>query len=357
MPAFLRAPVGHLAARRLAHAVLRFDRTPVYPVRVHAVDGDRVVLSRDTDTVVPIPFGLVWPGGSAVLTGAVVDDGDRVVRTLAGGAAPVPGVAAYIDTQVYTGDPGTAHGLGFADVTVEGELGGLPAWSVPPVGGDPAAGTWVVAVHGLGATRAEALRALPVFARAGVQTLVVSYRNDPGAPASPDGYCHLGDTEWRDLAAAVRYAADHGARAVLLHGWSMGGLLALTALRRMPPAQRDLVRGVVLDSPVLDWTATLADQAARRGVRPPRAARACRLIAERAGVSLAELSIVDVDRPALLFLDLADHTVPPEPALRWARARPDLVRLVTTARGHCRSWNADPARYGAELRAFVAAHR
>jgi dienelactone hydrolase len=70
----------------------------------------------------------------------------------------------------------------------------------------------------------------------------------PEHPAEPRRFYHLGDTEWRDVDAAVDYARDHGATGIVLYGWSVGGTLTITALRRMPAADLGLVRAMVLDS-------------------------------------------------------------------------------------------------------------
>src|SRR5262249_41298481 len=148
---------------------------------------------------------------------------------------------------------------------VTGELGAMPAWYVPPTTAT-ASRTWVIAVHGRRGTMAEPLRILPTLAASGHPTLVISYRNDPNAPRSPDAYHHLGDTEWRDVDAAIGYARGHGAAGVVLYGWSMGGTLTVTAMRRMPAGDLSLVRAVILDSPAMDWTTILNEQGDQRGL-------------------------------------------------------------------------------------------
>lgn len=349
----------------LAEAILRIDRDDDYPVTVHAVDGGRVLLSRDADTVNPVPFGLAWPGGHAVLTSAVTrgqdQDRDRVGRTIGGvtyGSLRA-GITACLNCHVFDGDPRTGRGLDFDEPVIAGELGGFPAWQVPPRGEPRQQRTWVIAVHGRGTDRREALRVLPALSAAGLTTLVVSYRNDPGAPSSRDGYCHLGEDEWRDVAAAVGYAQEQGARRLVLYGWSMGAMLALTTLRRLPREQAGLVCGLVLDSPLLDWRATLAWQARQRGIARQLARAAARQAEGRAGLSLAALDQVRYARsltvPVLLFADTADRTVPAGPALRFARRRPHLVALITSASGHGRCWNENPVRYEAAVRAFLGA--
>nr|WP_277349824.1 alpha/beta fold hydrolase [Planosporangium thailandense] len=267
---------------------------------------------------------------------------------------------AHLDTGVFTGDPRTARGLPFTDVTIHDDGGDAPAWYVPPTA-SPARTTWVIAVHGRGGTRQEALRVLPTIAAAGAPTLVVTYRNDVGAPRSPDGYYHLGDTEWRDVAAAVRYARDHGATGVVLYGWSMGGAVVMTTIRRLPPADAALVRGAVLDCPVLDWNATLDLQASQRSLPEFLTWTAERVVEQRAHLSLDDFDQVDragtFTTPFLLFVDRSDSTVPPGPSLRFAAARPDLVTLVTTSGGdHTRSWNVDPTGYESAVAGFLTAH-
>ena len=87
--------------------------------------------------------------------------------------------------------------------------------------------------------------AVPPFREAGWSTLVVSYRNDGEAPRSPDGRYALGDEEWEDVEAALRWVAERGATSVVLVGWSMGGATVLQAATRA--SGRELVVGLVLD--------------------------------------------------------------------------------------------------------------
>jgi pimeloyl-ACP methyl ester carboxylesterase len=283
-----------------------------------------------------------------------------VTVVLGGGDA---GAAWYVSGLVLAGprpavtvDPTTARGLGFRTVAVPGELGDAPAWLVAPTA--TAVGTWVIGVHGRGGSRADGLYVAPAIAAAGNPNPIISLRNDDGAPRAADGEYRLGETEWRDVAAAVGYARRNGATGVVLYGWSMGGAVVMTALRRMPAADATLVRGVILDSPVLDWNATLDLRASSYPVPGILTWSTKRLIEHRAGLSLADF---DQRRyagalrvPVLLFVDRTDRAVAPGPSLDFAAARPDLVTLVTTTGGgHLGSWNVDPAGYRNAVRAFL----
>jgi pimeloyl-ACP methyl ester carboxylesterase len=256
-----------------------------------------------------------------------------------------------VTPQVYTGDPGSALALDFTEVTVAGELGPLPAWFVP---GDRA--TWVIVVHGVGATREHALNVVPVLHRFRLPQLVISYRNDPGAPASPDGLGHLGATEWRDLDAAMRYAAGQGAERIVLYGWSTGATMALRALHES--AVRDRVAGLVLDSPVLDWRSTVRAAATQRGLPAPLTPLAVRAAEGRAGSYAARQGDVADPRrltaPALLVHGPDDTFASWDATRRLAERRPDLVALHTVPGApHAAMWNVDPDGYEETLRRFL----
>jgi uncharacterized protein len=325
-----------------------------YPIEVRGFTGDLVTLSRTEDTERNVPYALLWPAGHARLGPVVRKDRATVVRrvTEITRGTLQPGLRAALSSAVFDGDPLTAHGLDFDEVTVPGELGPMPAWLVPGT-----SSTWVIAVHGRGGTRAEALRALPTLVAAGLPTLVITYRNDEGAPPSRDRRYHLGAAEWRDVAAAVSYALSHGATDVILYGWSMGGAAAMMTLRRSELASK--VRAMILDCPALNWTATLQLNARRRNLPWPLIWAAIRLVEQRIGTRLAELNQVrhvgSLRVPTLVFLDGDDVVVDPRPTRLFARLRPDLVQLVETwGGGHTRSWNVDPRRYEAELAGFLS---
>ncbi len=181
--------------------------------------------------------------------------------------------------------------------------------------------------------------------------------NGQGAPASSDGLYHLGDTKWRDLEAEVRYALAHKANDVVLYGWSMGGGIVETFLRRSNDANR--VRAVVLDAPALDWRATLDLAADERHLPGVLTFVAERIVAARLG--LANLDPIDALRgsaqlraPTLLFHGTEDTVVPIGPSDAFARARPDLVTYIRVAGAdHTQEWNVDPMVYTAALRSFL----
>lgn len=321
-----------------------------YPLVIRSVsaDGDEVELPRIEDTERSMPIGLAWRGGHAVLGDVVRLDRGTVVRKVASVVRGTlrAGTRTYTSGSVYDGDPRSVHGLDFTSVFVPGELGHFPAWVLP--GND----TWVIGVHGRGASRVEALRALPTLAASGVTTMVITYRNDLGAPASRDGYYHLGASEWEDVAAAAAYARTAGAKRIVLYGWSMGGAIALNALRN--DAIPD-VAGLILDCPVVDWASTLRMQAAQRRLPGALTWSAIRLVEQRIGVRMPDLDFRGFTPPVptLVFLDADDRMVDPAPTREFASSAG--AHLVETAGGgHVRSWNVDRERYETSLAEFVA---
>ncbi|MBW8481437.1 alpha/beta hydrolase family protein [Actinomadura parmotrematis] len=326
------------------------SHTSDYDLTVRASAPGTVTLPRTATTARPGTWGLSWPGGHAVLGAVTATARDSVTRAVASGTPPAPGTRATIDHWVWSGSGPDALGLSYTAVTYPTENGAMPAWYLPAAGR-----TWVVAVHGHNADKAETMRAMRTVHAAGLPMLSIAYRNDEGAPASPDGKNHLGDTEWHDVRAAVAYARAHGATGVVLYGWSMGGAMALRTLRAEP----SLVRGVVLDSPVMDWDATLDKQAAARGLPSFVTAVAERTLEWRIGISLREWDQTryasSLKVPVLLYTATEDGTVDNRPALEFARRAPaGLVTHLAARADHTEAWNVDPAVYERALASFLS---
>lgn len=376
--ALLGASAALAGAAAVSAAVTYFARRVVSPERVRVDDVEvlgvgagTVTLRATPDTVAPGRYGLWLDGGNAhVQLGAVIDHDDvaRTVtrRVLGGDTGRLREGPARWNQYFHAGTP-EALGLAYQDAPVRTDLGMMPAWLVPPPEGTDRASssTWAILVHGRGATREECLRALPVLHRLGFTSLVVSYRNDLGAAATPRGRYHLGDAEWLDVEAAVLFAADHGARDVVLVGWSMGGAIALQTVARSWTADR--VRAVVLDGPVLDWRDVL-DHHARLNGMPVGLGRlsqavlehphARRLVGVDAPLSLDRMDWVSrasqLRLPALVIHSDDDEFVPSGPSRRLAEARPDLVTLVTVPGArHTKEWNVDPEAWDTAVARFL----
>ncbi|MEZ0064830.1 alpha-beta hydrolase superfamily lysophospholipase [Streptacidiphilus sp. MAP12-20] len=323
-------------------------------LRVHSVAPGLVELTRAPETQRPGRWALEWGTDGHVVVGDVVSTtAQTVVRVVepGGSAPPAPGETVVLTPWVLRGDPKSALGLDYSETTVRGELGPMPAWYVSGLR-DP----WVIAVHGAGADRGQVLPLLPVFQHFKMPVLSVSYRNDAGAPPSPDGIGHFGETEWRDVEAAIRLAVDSGASRVLLYGWGIGATMALQAAERS--AWRETVRGLVLDSPVLDWRATVRRQATRRGVPQALAELGMRAAEGRAGVDTAafdQLASGDGLSVPTLLLHSPDDTVAPIAPVRGLASRRDDLVLFREFPGteHEALWNADPHGYEDLLRRFL----
>ncbi|MFD7814536.1 alpha/beta hydrolase family protein [Streptomyces sp. NPDC059785] len=323
---------------------------------VHCTAAGQVTLTRDLASLRPGTYGLGGDGTHAVV-GPVLDGAahsvDTVVRRLerVTHGTPRSGDRVWFTPNLHLGDPRTALGLDYAEVAFPGELGPLPAWFVPG-----SRDLWVITVHGLGATREHPLNVMEFLHRQQLPVLNLAYRGDPGAPASPDGLHHLGETEWRDLDAAIRYAVRHGAEQVVLYGWSTGATMALRAAAHS--ALRDRVAGLVLDSPVLSWEATLRALAAARRTPAallPLAVRAAQGRTGLHGDRITQAAHPDRLRvPTLLVHGPGDTIAPWDLSRRLARRRQDLVTLHQVPDApHAAMWNRAPADYEEKLRRFL----
>jgi uncharacterized protein len=325
-----------------------------YPLQVLAIasNGTTVTLSSGQDAAEPGSFRLAWPGGHAKV-GPVTSSGQgfvtRPLSRVSGHLAV--GQQAGIEPDLYTGDPRTALGIPFTTVRVPTRLGGMPAWRITG-----RRSTWVLLIHGLGGSRADTLPVMPALRTLGFPMLAITCRNDAGAPASPDHQSHLGATEWHDVEAAISYAVGHGASGVVLLGYSLGGAMAAVTAEDSP--LRSQVRGLVLDSPILDWRATLDYQGHRHGLPQPLISLTERLLAWRTGLDYAQFGQLRhkaaLHIPVLLIQGTADTIVPPAVADAFARGDPRLVTyLRVIGADHVSAIDTNSHGYRAALTRFL----
>ena len=256
-----------------------------------------------------------------------------------------------LNARVYQGNPEQSLGLSFVNVKVPGELGPMPAWLIPG-----RSRTWAIVVHGINASREDGLRIAPILHRAGLPTLLISYRQDVGAPPSPDGHHHMGQTEWRDLQSAARYALSHGAQRLVLVGYSMGGAIVSQFMENSSLAHS--VAGLILDAPALDWKAILSFHAKEMGLPSSLADPVEWAIDLRIKPNWNSLDALDhpgdFHLPILLFHGLDDEIVPIASSDAFAKELPDWVSYYRAPyAGHIESWNVDPALYAQRVSAFL----
>lgn len=351
-------------ARRVVTPAGRRPDTRIVDVDVAA---QTITLGRTPDTMLPGRYGLFTTGTADYLKiGSVLAETDTTVKrkllTQVDLRSQLGAEAAF--SGWYYQRPEELH-LPFHDVQIPAALGPCPAWEFP-ANGD--ADTWVIQIHGRGTTRAECLRAVPLFHARGITSLLVSYRNDGDGPHSRTGTYALGATEWRDIDAAIGYARRHGAARVVLMGWSMGGAIALQAA--LGSAHREFIAGVVLDSPVIDWRIVLSYQARLLGLPAPvadltigalRADWTSGATGAGAAIPFDRLDVVaragELRHPLLILHSDDDGFVPSDASHQLADARPDLVDLQVfdTAR-HTKLWNYDQDRWTLAIEEWLDRH-
>lgn len=355
----------------LALASLRMARKVVTPARrlpdtrIVALDtsAQTITLARTPDTSLPGRYGLFTTGSESYLKlGSVLSEDETTVkRKLLTHVPPTAQLSAAAAFSGWYYDRPEDIQLPFTAELIGSVVGPCPAWLFPSGDGE----LWVIQVHGRGTTRAECLRAVPVFHGLGITSLVVSYRNDGEAPRSRAGTYALGATEWRDVDAAIGFARRRGASRILIMGWSMGGAIALQV--SLNSAHRNAIAGVILESPVVSWKVVLDYQARMMGVPTAVSGLAVEALrhdwtsaATGAGhaIPFDRLDVVsraaELRHPILILHSDDDGFVPSDASHDLVVARPDLVELkVFEIARHTKLWNYDQERWSGSIRTWL----
>jgi len=347
------AGLGFAIARRLTAP----PSGRVYNLTVRGIvrheDHDAVVLDRNQSTVATGVYNLWLENGGWVRLGPVVGEDTGTVTRLVESTEPAGALAAGQRASwsgIYYRDPADA-GLDAEDVIVETPVGPAPAWLIRPTGN--ATSAWAIHIHGLASPRAGTLRGVKVAADAGLVSLVVTYRNDSEGPTVGSGRSTLGATETDDVRAAVRYAIAHGAERIVLFGWSMGGAIALQVA-----ADHEfdgVIDRLILDSPVIDWYATVAANCGRAGLLPQAGVLSwpwlqwrqfARLVGLPSAIPLGRFNWIarakELSVPTLILHGIEDTSSPPQAVRRLAQLSPDVVQLETFTANHTLGWNSGP---------------
>lgn len=330
--------------------------TQVEPGSVTIAQGD----PTDGELFNPGLFGLVWESGYGTVSDISAQTDTEATRTftLQGGNPPTDGTKVDIDPWIYPDDYAAALGIEIERVQYLSPLGTMDAVLVPGT-----STTWAVLVHGKNADPRETIRLGGILSEAGYPVLAITHRNDLDQPGDTSGYHRYGVTEWQDLEGAVDYAFSQGADEVILGGFSTGAAIVLSFLEQSE--QAEAVSGVMLDSPNIDFGATVNHVAARRSlpliglpVPPPLTWVAKTIGSFRFDVDWAAIDYIaradTLAVPILILHGVEDQSVPIETSRELAGKRPDLVTLVEfEGAKHVQSWNVDQERYRDEVLAFA----
>lgn len=332
-------------------------QTVDYDQTIQSVKGGDFTINGSAYNVDGIMGGIRSNGSTIGIFNAPVNKKDTTktsTRALTNPTGPVPAVGDKISLQgnIWITNPKAALGIDYQDVTYMSPVGTMKAWVIP----NSDSHTWTIAVHGIGADKTEMLRFVKPVRAAGSTMMIINYRGDRNNPASPDGYTHLGDTEWQDLEAAVRYAKQHGATNIQLYATSLGGSITEGYLRRSNDVAAAHISKVVLDSPALNWKEVLKYRVQKLGYPGFLSTPGMVVSSWRAGIDFDRITTTakSIRQPTLIIHNADDKTVPQAASKEIAAARPDLVTFVDFGSGgHIRAWNHDPGRYETLITNFL----
>lgn len=195
----------------------------------------------------------------------------------------------------------------------------------------------------------------------------------PGDPGREPFRIHRDDApaatcRWgRSGVEEVAEPCSSPAQQIVLFGWSMGAAIALQLADR--PRHEGLIAGLVLDSPVLDWTEVIKTNCARSGLPSAAGYLAIPWLTIEPLARLAGLPgriplrafdwtarAADLTTPTLILHGTQDDSAPIRLSQALRDARPDLVELETFDADHTLAWNSDPERWRSVVTAWLSAH-
>ncbi|MYM19940.1 alpha/beta fold hydrolase [Brevibacterium sp. 5221] len=375
------AGLGALVSAASSGLAVYFARRIVIPgnaqddVEILHVDGFdedlRIHLAATPDTLVNGTYGLYFAGGTGHATIGDIIEYDPASNTVSREVLAVNAGdlrAARRGRWTGTAYPHPdATGLPHREIELTSDAGRLPAWVLPTTSATPRS-TWAILIHGRGGSRAEGLRSAPVLDALEMPALAISYRNDAEVRAAKGARYGLGDTEWLDVDAAIDYALAHGARDVVVFGWSMGGAIAFQAASR--GRNRAAISALVLDGPVVDWYDVLDHQAKQNFLPTPIARLTLDMITRpwarpvtglETPLDLDRMDWVqraaELDKPVLLIHSEDDEFVPTRAAHALAKVRSDLVRMPAYRKArHTKEWNVDRRQWNDDVAQFLDAN-
>ena len=322
--------------------------------------GDDVELPRSTLTLAAGKYGLWFGEGfkhHALIGPVLHSDGDRVIRRVLEASTPIP--TGPFDAQ-WTGHimSGPADiDPDWEDVIVPLRDGAsAPAWLFRA---ESVNAPWVIHVQGIRTSRLVTLRSVEVATRAGLTSLVITYRGSGDGPTAPAST--LGQREWGDLADAVEYARACGAASIYVVAWSMGAGLALELLRHNP----DAFDRLALIAPATNWRRIIRHGVGHAGL-PGFVASvvtwalssrvASRLIGMPTPLDFARLDWgwrLTINKPTIVVHSKGDEEIPFELTTDFVAAHSDVVLVETAAAPHGWEANVDPAVFRSALTSWL----
>ncbi|MFZ5828270.1 MAG: alpha/beta hydrolase [Bacillota bacterium] len=272
-------------------------------------------------------------------------------------AAPLPGA------MLLTFPPGrpiiftpASVGLAYEEVKFPSRADGawLRGWYIPAEGGGEQS---VVLVHGWVNNRLVHDRGLPLaraLVAAGYNVLLFDLR---GHGESERLQVTLGNREQGDVAGALAFVRERGARQVAVVGYSIGAVSALQVVGENPE-----VKALVADSAYSDLQALVEGLLKERANLPPAYARyALRVLGLVSGSDPARVAPLRAAArleglPVLFIHGTADRVIPVEESRKlWAAVDGAELWIVEGGR-HTHSFEVDPEAYIARILQFLGHH-